>query len=430
MASNILATVETAFGQSSSPNATVTSVFRESRLVDYESVTSTDSMSSTPRFGHSNDFSMLFVNDDNNQAQQDYVSGLVFVGAFVIAVFVAWSLLLIIFKFWGSCGGKATPGFLAGKPFTLADEEPTKDRQRQWSRQNATKRIIFMISGFLVFIFSILLVTKGFQQVGETRSTAAVSLDDVRVLLEDATTLADDLRNVGISAVDLRDELVTELSKDRLCPNNPGFLIEDEIGKAINDNAGVAISLLTELGEFATNDIQTMEDGLVQANSVIDTLDVYVESAAEKEWIGIAYILPLIFLTALLMTGAMAAWFHVMTDCYKFTLSWVIQPLFIVWIVLSYILCGGLAISASANADACAGGVDQTPEGTILASLQNAGYNEATFEFEIARFYLQQCTAESKVDPFLFLREHQAEVVSRGQRTLPVPWMCDLKSIV
>jgi hypothetical protein len=414
MASNILETVGSTLDDASQ-NVTVTSAFRDSRLVEYESVTSTDTLSSTPRFGYSNDFSMIFATDDNSQAQQEYISGLVVVGSFVIAVFVAWSLLLIIFKVWGSCGGSTRPGFLAGKPFTLVDEEPTKDRQRQWARQCATKRFIFMISGFVVFIFSILLVTKGFQQVEKTRSTAVVSLGDVRVLLQDAANLADDLEEVGTSAIDLRDDLVEELS-----PNNPVFLIEDEIGKAINDNAETAISLLTQLGEFATNDMQTMVDGLNQANSVIDTIDIMLESVDESEWVGFAFILPLVFLTSLLMTGAMAAWFKVMTDCYKFTLSWVIQPLFIFWIVVSYILCGGLAISASANADACAGGLDATPDGTILASLQNAGYNEATFEFEIARFYLKQCTAESKVDPFLFLRGHHAELVSCGRFILCV----------
>ena len=170
--------------------------------------------------------------------------------------------------------------------------------------------------------------------------------------------------------------------------------------------------MLEVLGEFATKDIKQMEDGLTKGNGIIDDIDVVVESAAEHEWIGIAFVLPLVFLAALLMAGAMAAQGRVMNSFIQSMLSWIVLPLFIVWIVLSYVLCAGLAISASANADFCSGGPDQTPDSTLLMSAQNAGLKENSIEYEITRFYLRQCTAQAQVDPFLFLRTHDAEIVS------------------
>ena len=417
--------------------------FLETTLVPYQEAVSTSSMATGfPRFGHSRNISQLFLNanaDSNNyyddyvtatEARNDYIEGLMIAGAFVLIFFVTWSMFLLVLKVWGSCCDETPKGttpstvtsVLAGRPFTYYDDNNNNstgflEEQHQavtkrvvspWERRATRSRIAFLTSGLVLIIFSILLVQKGFQQVEETRRIADTSLDSVRVLLDEATVLTEDLRDVGAVAVELRDQLVQELAKDRLCPNDPNYLAQDEIGKAINDNAGAAIDMLEMLGQFATKDIQQMEDGLSQANDIVNDIDGFVETAADNEWIGMFFVLPLVLLTAVLMAGAMAAQGHVMNGCCQFLLSSVVLPLFILWIVASFVGCAFMASSASANADLCVG----SPDSTILTSAQNAGLQEDSVEYEIARYYLKQCTAEAQVDPFLFLRTHDAEIVS------------------
>lgn len=432
----------------SASNVTVAPAFLNGRLVDYAQVTATSSMSSgLPRFGHSRNFSQLFLQQEDNggsgsaaAAQNDYIEGLMFAGACVLAIFMTWSLVLIGFKVWGSCccrssSSSAPPSVLSGQPFTYCDEDEQQQQQQhskslssnananantdddsarmqRWERRATRSRIAFLVSGLVLIIFAILFVSQGLQQVEQTRQIADTSLDSVRVLMDEATILAEDLRDVGATAIGLRNKLVKELAKDRLCPNDPNYLAQDEIGNALNANAGAAIDMLELLGEFATKDIQQMEDGLTQGHGIVNDIDFLVEAAGENEWVGIAFAIPLVTLTALLMVGAMAAQGHVMNDCGHFTLSWIILPLFVVWIVTSYFLCAGIAISASANADFCSGGDDMTPDSTILMSARNAGIEESSVEYEIARYYLKQCTEDAQVDPFLFLRTHDAEIAS------------------
>ena len=395
-------------------NVNVTPAFLDAPLVEYQPVDATSSMSGVPRFGHPRNFSALFVKDDP-EASEEYLKGLLFVGAFVLALFLTWGLVLVIFKLADTCRcyKRRRPGILSGRPFTLNDDdEPTKDQLKKWESRSNTSRLIFLFFGFLLVMFSIVMILSGFQQVKQTRIIAEKSLDDASALVVDAAELAEDLKDVGLSAIDLRDQLVVELDKDKLCPNDPNYLAQGEITRTIEENAGAAIEMLEMLGEFATKDIKQMEAGLLMADEVIDDIDTVIYAVKVREGAGIVFIVPLVVMTVVMMVGAECARRGKQTEWFEFAMSWILLPMFIVWIVATFTLCGLLALAASANADFCAGGADMSPDSTILAALQNAGLKQDSIEFEIARYYLHQCTAESQVDPFLFLRRHQAEIVS------------------
>lgn len=396
-------------------NVTVLPDFRDSPLVEYMQVDATSSMSKVPRFGHSSNISDLFLSGDEvevAEAREDYIWGLVFVGGFLLAVFSIWSVLLLALKCWGCCCRSSIPGFLSGRPLMMdaEDDKTTPEKLSAWEHRCKRVRGIFMLSGILLIVSMALFFLEGLQKVEETRGIADTSLDNVRVLIDEASVLTEDLRDVGTSAIDLRDKLVLELDQDRLCPNNPNYLAQDEITKAIEDNAGAAIDMLEVLGEFATVDIQQMEDGLNTANNVIARIEGVVQDVAvEERWLWL-FFLPLGVFSSLMMLGTLAAHWDRQHICFEFTLGHVVLPLFVVWIVASYLLCAGLALSASANADFCSGGAEESPDGTILLAVQNAGLDDTSVEFEIARYYLHQCTSDAKIDPFLFLRRHQAEI--------------------
>lgn len=392
---------------SGNDNVNVTPAFLDYPMVDYEVSLATKGMHNTPRFGHTNNFSSLFAEDDQ-ETSEDYTQGLMFVGSFLLALFGFWCLVLLLFKVLG-CKYRSL-GFLSGRQFTLDDDkEPTQDEYAQWKARSTRIRIVFLVSALLLLLFSNLMISQGFKQLEETRVIADTSLENARYLVRDATVLTNELRDVGLAAMELRDKLIVELADERLCPNDPSYLAQTEITKTIQDNAGLAIDMLAVLGEFATKDLKKTEDGLQVANNVISNLDNAVEFVEEREWVGVGFVVPLVILTILMMIGVLLSFYERQNECYEFTLSWILLPMFLFWIVASCIFCGLMAISATVNADFC-GGTESTPDNTIFQALRSKGLNQSSTEFQIARYYLNQCTREAEVDPFLFLRVHQAEI--------------------
>jgi hypothetical protein len=90
-----------------------------------------------PRFGHSTDFSFLF--GDSKSDKSDYATGTIFVGVFLISVFVLWALILAIFM----CCGPRKVGLLAG--FRM--KQPWGQKT---FRTPAIIRTLFLISSIIV----------------------------------------------------------------------------------------------------------------------------------------------------------------------------------------------------------------------------------------------------------------------------------------
>jgi hypothetical protein len=128
-------------------------------------------MSNAPRFGHSSDFSELFSKEAG--APEDYVAGLVFATGFILAVFILWSILLLIFK----CLGPSQVGFLSGAPF----KKPNHVEEENFRRPFRV-RMTVLGCGITFILFTILLVVKGITNLQDTVSTVSNS-NQVSVLL-------------------------------------------------------------------------------------------------------------------------------------------------------------------------------------------------------------------------------------------------------
>ena len=91
------------------------------------------------------------------------------------------------------------------------------------------------------------------------------------------------------------------------------------------------------------------------------------------------------------------------------TVSWVILPLFIVAILISLVACIGVTTSAETNADFCSGGVEETPEATIVAIMDQLGVRKDLLGYQIAIFYIFQCNRDD--NPFEFLSKYNFDLV-------------------
>jgi hypothetical protein len=138
-------------------------------------------LKNTPRFGRSHQFIDVF----GSPAEQiGYFSGLVFAGVFVLAVYLLWIVLLLVF----GCLSEDKTGFLSGYPFQLkavrnaksesVDRAITEKEQliRQFERHPKVGfgnlpfrvRFLYLTCGVLFTIFSILLVTQVSVEIGST----------------------------------------------------------------------------------------------------------------------------------------------------------------------------------------------------------------------------------------------------------------------
>jgi hypothetical protein len=73
---------------------------------------------------------------------------------------------------------------------------------------------------------------------------------------------------------------------------------------------------------------------------------------------------------------------------------------------------GIMVIGAGANADFCLPGGESgaSPDDSVLQIMQLEGYGPETQAFAIFQYYIQKCSVGE--DPFLFLRQYVADVVS------------------
>ena len=81
----------------------------------YEFTSSVRNLQRLPRFGHGSDFTAIFSAD--SEAQADYTAGLISLFAFLLMLFVFWTIAIITFKVMGP----ENAGFLSGHHFVVPD---------------------------------------------------------------------------------------------------------------------------------------------------------------------------------------------------------------------------------------------------------------------------------------------------------------------
>jgi hypothetical protein len=104
-------------------------------------------MHALPRFGNTNDFARLF---GTQEQRSEYIYGLLFAGIFIYAWFIAWLIVLLVFK----CLGQRRVGLLSGSPMKTVG-----------SKRPVMIRTTFIISVIIVVVFSGLLVSQGLTQL-------------------------------------------------------------------------------------------------------------------------------------------------------------------------------------------------------------------------------------------------------------------------
>jgi hypothetical protein len=165
----------------------------------------------TPRFGHTHDIASLFQKAD----QRNYLSGLVFGGAFLIAAYLVWALFLLVCL----CIKKA--GFLSGAPL----QEPATKTAVNQSRPMRV-RMVFLLAAIIYTLFSILFVTQGVANLDHSANVFHNTFVDLQGMGNNVRNLLENnLTEAAASAKNISAGLTAELQPNAFCPQMPSMYI-------------------------------------------------------------------------------------------------------------------------------------------------------------------------------------------------------------
>mmetsp|Transcript_7519 Transcript_7519/g.17226 ORF Transcript_7519/g.17226 Transcript_7519/m.17226 type:complete len:524 (-) Transcript_7519:455-2026(-) len=354
-------------------------------------------MHAAPRFGHSDQFSDVF--SDSGSERDDYLNGLFFIGAFVLAIFFTWLLALSIMR----CLGPRRVGFFSGA--RMSKPPHVVDYPRPFRVRTA-----FMLAALLFYIFSILMATKGAKNFQDTVIIASDSNDEVKVLLQEAEVITTSLQEVGQSSGEIRDGLVASLGN--FCPGDSN--VDQTTGQNFDAMAQEAADLLGQLGDFINNDVVEVQKGIDRAQDTTQEIDDVLREIDADDWQSITVIIPYIIVPSLLVVAVMMAMFDATLEPYERAVVWLIMPLFMVIIVLTIFACAATSWAAVINADFCSGGADKTPDATVREILDAQNFEQTDIVYESVVYYTSQCNTK---DPFAFVDEYQVQI-DAAQKTV------------
>ena len=358
----------------------------------------TRTMRNTPRFGHTDQFSIIFANETttsvaSNGDAEDYIQGLLFIGLFIVSFMMLWLLLLMIFR----CCGPKLVGFLSGAP--MQKKSQVVDFNRPFR-----VRVAFVNAVVVFLVFAVLLVVNGISNLQDTTFAVSNTNQEVKALLLDANVVTGNLQTVGRSTTAIRDALVADLGN--FCPNDPN--IADSTGQDLDKMAQDAIALLEQLGDFINNDVARAQQGIDATLETTQDVEDFINDADVNDWQSLLVLIPYILIPSFLLVGVIMAWCDASIGVFTCLLSWFMMPLFILLTILSIVACAAISAGAVTNADFCSGGESQTPDGTILDILNSQDLKEDDIAFQAVTYYVGQCTA---TNPWTFIQDYKGQIV-------------------
>jgi hypothetical protein len=381
------------------------------------------------RFGHTSDFTVLFVSDEDvvdGADTEDYLLGLIFAGCLIVSFFLAWALLLLVFK---CCLGQRKVGFLSGSPYRISIPEPKEKEQSPLPEEGPEEvpvvekksrcgsrpmrgRVLFLLSGIVYITFTTLLVTEGLTNLQSSANTLSWSSREVESISTEAQEIIQtglvDLKDLAIA---VRERLAEQFQGNQFCPADPG-LQNSEVGRDISTQANEAVTLLDQLTDFASDNVTDLDDSISRLQSyALDVADT-TEDIDLNDWEALMILIPYIMVPAILMAACAMACFDVSFPFLHCTIHYFFMPLLMIMTAVAFLTAGIVIMAAGANSDFClpGGRSDATPDTTVKRILELEGYGQGSKVYDIFSYYIEKCAIDE--DPFLFLRQYVADLVS------------------
>ena len=393
--------------------------------------------------GHSSDFHYLL---GSSQERSDYLMGLIFAGVFILCVFLAWGITLLSFK---CCCSAKRLGFLSGRPFQRPSHRPLpspqiasgnaskpkltnqqheelhrpKEAYRPSCSNRPTRiRTCFILFGFLLVVFSILLVTEGLANLQSTVNVLKRSNLEARVITREGIDILNNgFVRAGRLASGVRNKLEQELSNGNdFCPNDP-LLENSPQGQDILNRAKQATEQLKSLDDFLQNSVPDVQSALEQANQATTEAANWVNPIDLTDWRVLLAVIPYSLVPSLLMAGALMAMFDVSFPNFVCCIDWFLMPLFVLMVLVCWVVAAVMSITAGINGDFCLPGGRisgvrlEGPGLTIRRIFEQFGFDQSKV-YTVLDYYISQC--RSGDDPFQMIRDAGVNLVRCCWETL------------
>ena len=399
-----------------------------------------------PRYGHTNDFASV-IDKNKQETMDDYIVGIIIGAIIILAVALVWFSVIIILKILG----EKKVGFFAGRLVAKKEEvslsegdkvevcdndviPPPEEQQQEddieekrdtaeqplnWSTDNKEQvgdenevineaipvgmnntatdsdkqfnrrvwsvRIIFVLSGSFVMIAGGLFYGKGVTSFKNSIDGVRVGIDLVQVAAYKGISLTEGLMTG-------RDEINEDVeSTEEVKEGNGGEIcgldtdISDQI-RTVYDEFVVNVDELTDMLdgtlEGFTHDLTRLIELTQQVDDSLDQADIFF-------YILIAISAIIICIIMAMLVGVFMAykgWQNCLTTCVKNALIW---PLFIFFLILSWLFATLFLVASLAGADFCF-----SPDEYVQTILTQ---NEDTFDgiiFGFITYYVSGCKVE------------------------------------
>ncbi|VEU40995.1 unnamed protein product [Pseudo-nitzschia multistriata] len=353
-----------------------------------------------PRFGHSDDFSLLMGDYPDH-----YYLGLLFVGTLILTIFFFWGIAIGIFK----CIGPKHVGFLAGFPFQVE------------GKKSAAGRVVFSVGAWMMIVSTIFLISLGLPRMQYLSDSIAFTADEIQIVEKEVKYIVTTLLVVSAKTKPIRDELVDFLKRD-ICPLEPGSDTEDQVRSVGEDT----YDAMTDLEDFIEGYLLDVEDGVNTTNTFTSNILAVTDMA---QFVGnpvvTAIVFPYFIIPIILLVAVGMGWYDFYSETFYSFVTWLVVPLLVLLTILAFVTATTLVVAIQANADICVS--SGAPEDSILGVLNNLDLEDDSgsqskddngpsdnFFYDIMVFYTHQCT---KPNPWEFMEGHYADL-ARGRNIL------------
>lgn len=323
----------------------------------YEAIGPVSAFHAVPRFGSISDLTELFSADGLiiRENVVSYAFGSIFVGAFLLATYFIFLLLIFIFKC--CCRGNKSR-ILAGSPFI----DVVYDETQKTSKTLKALRGMLFFSSVVIVVSGLVFLVKGTQQFQAVADDVLDVTQGFIGLAEKVASTSDSFISFSEESEQLRDSLQVLIDQG-ICGSfqggNGNVLDEfDTPANALNDALGA-------LQEFAQTDVteikETFQSNMESAvNDVEDIVEVYESSTNAAYYAGPAIAFGLLF-----MIGIVLASMNSKFKLYFLLQTWLFLPLFFIFFTVSILIIVVVGIALVANADVCIGNPSSSPEGFV-----------------------------------------------------------------
>lgn len=339
------------------------------------------------------------------------------------------------------CGRKRV-GFLSGAPFHKSVELVESDETSLNSdffpikspspalstntndgccgvHQSTWVRATFILSGAIIILFAILLVTQGLTNLQSTVTTFHQSSVDIGSLAAQAENIINTrLISIRGLASSTRNSLSQEINGSNFCPADPN-LNNNQVAHDIRAQANEAVSVLGKLDSILQAPVDNVYNALRQVAKGAQQVQSGTENVDFIGWEALVILIPGTIVPCILVAAAILAQFDVEFPMFTCVINWFVMPLFIIMVIFYAAVASLMIAGAAINSDFCLPGgrpedsyPGTSPDTTVYRVLDAYGYTTpAQFVRQIANYYVAQC--QNVEDPYAFMTDYLPNLVRR-----------------